>query len=82
MDELNQFINTCLDLREMKRALAIKMTLQGFTHSENIALVQVLSGFCHARPSVYTTWKQAFSMSSANALKLGHKGKTGYLSDL
>ncbi|MDS3860348.1 IS630 family transposase [Thermosynechococcaceae cyanobacterium BACA0444] len=74
MDELNQFIDTCLDSREMKRALAVKMTLQGCTHSEIMALLQVSSGFI-------TKWKQAFLLSGVNALKLGYKGKTGYLSD-
>lgn len=75
MDELNQFIETCLDSREMKRALAVKMTLQGFTHSEIMTLLQVSSGFI-------TKWKQAFLLSGINALKLGYKGKTGYLSDI
>lgn len=45
MDGLNQFIDTCLDSREIKRALAVKMTLQGFTHSEIMTLLQVSSGF-------------------------------------
>ncbi|WP_041431462.1 helix-turn-helix domain-containing protein, partial [Synechococcus sp. PCC 6312] len=74
MDELNQFIETCLDSREMKRALAVKMTLQGFTHSEIMTLLQVSSGFI-------TKWKQVFLLSGINALKLGYKGKARYLSN-
>ncbi len=35
---------------------------------------QVSSGFI-------TKWKQAFLLSGVHALKLGYKGKTGYLSD-
>lgn len=74
MNELNQFIETCLDSREMKRALAVKMTLQGFTHSEIMTLLQVSSGFI-------SKWKQIFLLSGVNGLKLGYKGKAGYLSD-
>ena len=74
MDKLIQFIDTCLDSREMKRVPVVKMTLQGFNHSAIMALLQVSSGFI-------TKWKQAFLLSSVNALKLGYKGKTGYLSD-
>ncbi|WP_407682318.1 IS630 family transposase [Pseudocalidococcus azoricus] len=82
MDELNQFIDTCLDSRETKHALAVKMTLEGFTHQQIMNILQVSSGFCYAQLSVYTKWKQAFLLSGVNALKLGYKGKTLYLSDL
>lgn len=74
MDELNHFIDTCQDPRELKRALAVKMTLQGFTHSEIMGLLQVSSGFI-------SKWKQIFLLSGINGLKLGYKGKAGYLSD-
>ena len=74
MDELNQFIDTCLDSRETKRALAVKMTLEGYTHQQIMNILQVSSGFI-------TKWKQAFLLSGVNALKLGYKGKVGYLSD-
>jgi len=75
MDELNQFIEACLDSRETKRALAVKMTLEGFTHRQIMNILQVSSGFI-------SKWKQAFLLSGVNGLKLGYKGKPAYLTEV
>ncbi len=75
MDELNQFINACLDSRETKRALAVKMTLEGYIHQQIMNILQVSLGFCYAQLSVYEKRKQAFLLSGANGLKFGYKGK-------
>lgn len=75
MDELNQFIDACLDSRETKRAIAVKMTLEGFTHQQIMNILQVSSGFI-------TKWKQAFLLSGVNGLKLGYKGKPAYLTEV
>ncbi|AFY61739.1 helix-turn-helix domain-containing protein [Synechococcus sp. PCC 6312] len=75
MDELNQFINACLDSRETKRALAVKMTLEGFTHQQIMNILRVSSGFV-------TKWKQAFLLSGVNGLKLGYKGKAAYFTEV
>ncbi len=75
MEELNTFIESNPDPRELKRALAVKMTLQGYRHQEIITVLQVSSGFI-------SKWKQEFVISGIQGLKLKHQGSRGYLSQL
>jgi putative transposase len=72
MEELYHFITSNPDPRELKRALAVSMTLRGQTHREIMATLQVSSGFI-------SKWKQAFIFDGVPALKLAHKGSKGYL---
>lgn len=73
MEELNAFIESNPDSRELKRALAVKMTLQGYSHRQIQAILQVSSGFI-------SKWKQAFVNKGLSGLKLGYQGSKGYLS--
>ncbi len=45
MEELLEFISTGRDARELKRALAVKLTLEGYVHAEIIKILNVTSGF-------------------------------------
>jgi transposase len=38
MEELLNFIDTARDARELKRALAVKLTLEGYVHAEIIKI--------------------------------------------
>lgn len=73
MEELYRFIASNPDPRELKRALAVSMTLRGYTHQQIIANLQVSSGFI-------SKWKQAFIFEGVLGLKLAYKGSKGYLS--
>ncbi|MEB3282135.1 MAG: transposase [Lyngbya sp.] len=74
MEELNAFVESNPDPRELKRALAVKMTLQGYSHREIQKILQVSSGFI-------SKWKQRFIVDGLNGLKLSYKGSLGYLSN-
>ena len=45
MEKLDAFIESNPDPRELKRAVAVKMTLEGYKHQEIIKVLQVSSGF-------------------------------------
>lgn len=74
MEELSAFIESNPDPRELKRALAVKMTLQGYLHREIMKILEVSSGFI-------SKWKQAFIFDGLDGLKLGYQGSKGYLSE-
>lgn len=74
MEELEAFIASNPDPRELKRALAVSMTLRGYSHQQIMTLLQVSSGFI-------SKWKQAFVMDGVPGLKLAYKGSRGYLTD-
>lgn len=72
-EELVSLINSQPDPRVLKRALAVKMTLQGFTHQEIMGAIQVCSGFI-------SKWKQIYIENGIEGLNLGYKGFKPYLS--
>ncbi len=74
MEELNSFIASNPDPRELKRGLAVSMTLRGYTHAEIIKILQVSSGFI-------SKWKQAFIRKGVEGIKLGYQGSLGYLNE-
>ena len=73
MEKLDAFIESNSDPRELKRAVAVKMTLEGYKHQEIIKVLQVSSGFI-------SKWKQQFIFHGIEGLKLKHQGSKGYLS--
>lgn len=73
MEELNIFIDSVAEPRELKRALAVRMTLEGYKHQEIMKVLQVSSGFI-------SKWKQEFVINGIEGLKLKHQGSKGYLS--
>lgn len=72
MEELLNFIDTARDARELKRAIAVKLTLEGYIHAEIIKILNVTSGFI-------SKWKQAFEAKGVDGILLGYQGSTGYL---
>ncbi len=72
MEELLNFIDTARDARELKRALAVKLTLEGYVHAEIIKILNVTSGFI-------SKWKQAFEEQGVIGLRLQDQGSAGYL---
>lgn len=74
LEDLQLFIHQTQDARELKRALAVKMTLQGIVQREIMGLLQVTSGFI-------SKWKKIYEDAGAVGLKLGYQGGLGYLTD-
>lgn len=72
--DLLQFIQQTQDARELKRAVAVKMTLQGMLQREIMAVLQVTSGFI-------SKWKGIYEQSGAEALRMGYQGGASYLSE-
>ena len=72
MKELDAFIESNPDPRELKRAIAVRMTLRGYPHREIIKILQVSSGFI-------SKWKQAFIIKGIEGIKLGYQGSKAYL---
>lgn len=73
MEELNAFIESNPDPRELKRAIAVRMTLRGYPHREIMKILQVSSGFI-------SKWKQAFILKGFEGIKLAYQGSKAYLS--
>lgn len=63
MEELNAFIESNPDPRELKRALAVCMVSEGYKHREIIKILQVSSGFI-------SKWKQEYILNGIEGLKL------------
>ena len=72
IQELDEFIITNPDVREFKRALAVKLALQGWKY-QAIAELLVLS------KSFVSQWKNLFDLQGIEGLKLGYKGSKSYL---
>ena len=75
MEELDTLIESNPDPRELKRAVAVRMTLKGYKHREIIEILQVSSGFI-------SKWKQEYIVNGIEGLKLKHQGSRGYLNSL
>ena len=73
MKELDDFIKSNPDSRELKRALAARMSITGYRHREIIESLGVSSGFI-------SKWKQAYVINGVQGLKLAYQGSKGYLS--
>ncbi|MBD0390686.1 MAG: IS630 family transposase [Nostoc sp. C3-bin3] len=72
MRSLSEFIENSQDKREIQRALAVKMLLEGYTHVAIQSILDVSSGFI-------SKWKKAFFTFGVEGLKLRYKGSQGFL---
>ena len=72
-DDLYTFIRSNPDGRELKRAVAVQMALNGYKHRENKETLGVSSGFI-------SKWTHAYQESGVTGLTLGYVGSIGYLS--
>lgn len=72
VETLTQFIESNPDPRELKRALAIRMSLAGDTYRK----IEDILGMSKTRISF---WKQRFSDSGIDGIKLGYQGRKSHL---
>jgi putative transposase len=72
--ELQEFIDSRPDARELRKALAVKLVYQGYKYEEIQTILDVSVGSI-------TSWKQAYQEHAIVGLRLNHKGKKGYLND-
>lgn len=72
LEDLNKFIQSNPDARELKRAVAVQMYLKGFKHREIMESLGVSSGFI-------SKWTERYKHSGVAGLKLGYLGSVGYL---
>jgi len=72
LDDLKEFIQSNPDPRELKRAVAVQMFLQGYKHREIQGILGVSSGFI-------SKWTRLYEQCGVPRLKLGYQGSVGYL---
>jgi transposase len=72
MDELEEFIASNPEPRELKRALAVQMRLQGYRYQDIQDLLQVSAGFVR-------DWSVAFEHKGIAGLRLAYQGALPYL---
>ena len=72
LDDLNDFMHSNPDARELKRAVAVQMFLKGYKHREIGESLGVSSGFV-------SKWTKAYKQLGVSGLKLGYSGSVGYL---
>ncbi len=73
--ELDDFIQSTSDAREIKRALVVKWSLSGLSYRQIIKQLNVSLGFI-------SKWNNKFLLGGVEGLRMGYKGKHGYLSKL
>ena len=73
IEELEKFIQETTDGKEVKRAVAVKMQLQGRSYQEIQQLLQVSQSFI-------SKWKNRAIFAGIESLKLQYRGGTGKLS--
>ncbi|MEL7475683.1 MAG: helix-turn-helix domain-containing protein [Cyanobacteria bacterium J06555_12] len=71
---LEEFINSNPEPRELKRALAVKMRLEGMKHRQIQPILGVSSNYI-------SRWEQRYREQGVQGLKLAHKGSQGYPCD-
>jgi len=72
LDDLNNFIDSNPDARELKRAIAVQMFLKGYKHREIGESIGVSSGFI-------SKWTGMYEQLGVSGLKLRYPGSVGYL---
>jgi len=72
LEDLNEFIDSNPDARELKRAVAVQMFLKGYKHREIAESIGVSSGFI-------SKWSGYYEEFGVPGLRLGYLGSVGYL---
>lgn len=72
LQELSEFIRSNPDPRELKRALAVQMVIQGFSTAQIESVLEVSSSFI-------SLYKTSFAVSGVEGLRLRYVGSKGYL---
>lgn len=71
--DLQEFIAHRPDVREVRKALAVKLVYQGYLYEEIQTILDVSVGSI-------TGWKQTYEEYGIDGLRLSHKGRKSYLS--
>jgi transposase len=73
MHSLDAIINESKDVREVKRALSVKLVLHGIAPTH-------ICAFLNVSPQYVSKWKVQYEAEGAAALLLGYRGSESYLS--
>jgi putative transposase len=73
MDSLAQMIEETKEVRELKRALSVKMTLAGMATAE-------IGELLHVTPRYVRKWRGRYEREGVGALRVGYRGSASYLS--
>lgn len=71
---LEELIASQPDPRELKRALVVKMRIEGMKHREIQAILGVYSSYI-------SRWSKSYREQGVEGIRLKHKGSTGYLNE-
>ncbi len=71
---LEELIASQPDPRELKRALVVKMRIEGMKHREIQAILGVSSSYI-------SHWEKSYREQGVEGIRLKHKGSTGYLNE-
>ena len=74
MQDLDEIINEAKDAREVKRAVSVKMSAQGFSP---VQICQVLN----VSLQYVSKWKGLYEAEGGVALRLGYRGSESYLEE-
>jgi len=69
---LDEWVKNNSDSRELKRAMAVKLNLQGWDYRSIAQVLHVSNGFI-------SKWNKRFKEFGVEGLKLSYKGSMGYL---
>lgn len=72
MTSLDEVINTSQDVREVKRALSVKMLQNGITPGQ-------IHGLLNVSVQYVSKWKTQYEAYGVSSLLIAYKGKEGYL---
>ncbi|OKH25781.1 helix-turn-helix domain-containing protein [Chroogloeocystis siderophila] len=72
---LKDFIQSHPNEKEMRRALAVKLAMEGYVYRQISQILEVSVGFI-------SKWKQVFESGGLAALKSSYKGGKGYLTQM
>jgi len=74
MHDLDESINEAKDAREMKRAVSVKMSTQGFSPAQICQVLKVSLQYVRK-------WKGLYEAEGGAALRLGYRGSESYLEE-
>jgi putative transposase len=72
MHDLDEIINEARDAREVKRAVSVKMSAQGFSPAQICQILNVSLQYV-------SKWKGLYEAEGGAALRLGYRGSESYL---
>ena len=73
MDELTQFIEETRDVRELKRAVSVKLREGGMA-------TEAVSAVLHVPPRTVRAWSQRYEREGVEGLRVQYRGSESYLS--